>query len=259
MQITVRDILIWLEQAAPPSLAEEWDNVGLLVGDPDEPVGRVLVSLDPSPAVIAQAAGMGVQLLVSHHPVIFGGRKRLLAGDPAYELARAGLSAIAMHTNLDAAAGGVNDVLAARLGLEGIRTAPDGISRVGRLPAPFPPAAFAAYAMDRLEAPAVQWKAGDRPVEMVALCSGAGEDFMAPLLEGADAFLTGELKYHDWPDTAATVVAAGHFHTEVWVAEALAARLREAFPALQVETAKECCPYGVMVRRGQPAENGKDR
>ncbi len=252
MLTTVGDILAWLSEAAPPALAEEWDNVGLLVGDPDAPVDGVLVSLDPSPAAIAQAAAAGAQLLISHHPVIFGGKKRLLADDPAYLLARAGIAAVAAHTNLDAAPGGVNDALAARLALNDVRTAPDGISRLGGLGAPLPPAAFAAYVMDRLEAPAVQWQAGERPVETVALCSGAGEDFMAPLLEQADAFVTGELKYHDWPASGATVVAAGHFHTEIWMAEALAARLREAFPALRVETAKERCPYGVMVRRRNP-------
>ena len=254
MVTTVRDILSWLDGVAPPALAEDWDNVGLLVGDPDGPVSRVLVSLDPSPAAVAQAAAMGAELLVSHHPVIFGGQQRLLAGAPAYELARAGIAAVAAHTNLDAADGGVNDALAARLGLEEIRTAPDGLSRIGRLPQPLPPAAFVACVMDRLEAPAVQWRSGRRPVETVALCSGAGSDFMPSLLGAADAFVTGELKYHEWPDTAATVVAAGHYHTEIGIADALAARLREAFPALLVETAKESCPYATMVRRRGAAE-----
>ncbi len=249
MTVTVKDILAWLETIAPPGLAEEWDNVGLLVGDADMPVSGVLVSLDPSPAAVAQAVAMGAQLLISHHPVIFDGRRRLPAKDPAYLLARTGIAAVAAHTNLDAAAGGVNDVLAARLGLLDVRPAADGVSRVGRLSEPLPPAAFAAYAMDRLEAPAVQWRAGERPVETVALCSGAGSSFMPPLLETADAFVTGELKYHEWPASSATVVAAGHYHTEIWIAEALAARLREAFPSLSVETAKESCPYGVMVRR----------
>ena len=249
MAVTVKEIQNWLDQLAPPSLAEDWDNVGLLVGDPGAAVTRVLVALDPSPYAAAQAAAMGAELLLTHHPVIFSGLKRLPAEDPVYLLARAGVAAIAAHTNLDAAQGGVNDALADALGLTDVQTAPDGISRIGHLPAALPPAAFAALAMDRLGAPAVQWRAGERPVETVALCSGAGVAFMHSLLDQADAFLTGELKYHDWPCTAATVVAAGHFHTEIGIVAPLARQLAEAFPSLLVETAKESCPYSVLVRR----------
>lgn len=247
--VTVKEIQNWLDQVAPPSLAEDWDNVGLLVGDPGAAVTRVLVALDPSPYAAAQAAAMGAELLLTHHPVIFSGLKRLPADEPAYLLAQAGIAALAAHTNLDAAQGGVNDALAGALGLSEVQTAPDGISRIGRLPTAHPPAAFAALAMDRLGAPSVQWRAGERPVETVALCSGAGAEFMAPLLEQADAFLTGELKYHDWPRTTATVIAAGHFYTEVGIVAPLARRLAEAFPSLRVETAKESCPYSVLVRR----------
>ena len=169
------------------------------MGDPGAAVTRVLVALDPSPYAAAQAAAMGAELLLTHHPVIFSGLKRLPAEDPVYLLARAGVAAIAAHTNLDAAQGGVNDALAGALGLTDVQTAPDGISRIGHLPAALLPAAFAALAISRLGAPAVQWRAGERPVETVALCSGAGAAFMHSLLDQADAFLTGELKYHDWP------------------------------------------------------------
>lgn len=247
MAATVREILRWLDGMAPFCTAEEWDNVGLLVGDPDARVTTAAVSLDPSREAVEQAAALGAQLLVSHHPVIFRPIDSLTAGSPAYELARRGIAAIAAHTNLDAAAGGVNDALAAALGLADVRTAEDRLCRIGRLPEAQEPRDFAREAARRLGARAVQCRPGDRAVSTVALCSGAGGDYMAPMLSEADAFVTGELSYHGWPLTGTTVIAAGHFHTEIAVVPALAARLREAFPSLRVEEVRERCPYETIL------------
>lgn len=118
----VGDILHELEAWAPPALAEPWDNVGLLVGGAEEPVERALVALDITPAVCAEAVDKGANLVVSHHPVIFHPLKAVRTAGvsaPAWTLARLGVSAICMHTNLDIAPGGVNDALLEMLGLPG--------------------------------------------------------------------------------------------------------------------------------------------
>ncbi len=117
----VKEVLAALDRIAPFDTALDWDNSGLLVGDPDARVEKVLVALDATSQVIAEAAAGGAGLVVSHHPVIFGGgRKRLLPGDPAFEAAAAGVAVISAHTNYDMAPEGINLALARALGLENL-------------------------------------------------------------------------------------------------------------------------------------------
>ena len=108
---TVQQVYEGMQRLAPPELAEHWDNPGLLV-DCGGAVRRVLVTLDITPEVVAEAAAKQCTVIVAHHPVIFDPLKRLCPADVPYQLVQAGISAICMHTNLDAAEGGVNDVLA---------------------------------------------------------------------------------------------------------------------------------------------------
>ena len=138
--ITVRDIEQFLYDWAPPDTAESWDNVGLLVGRPDRPVRRVLVALDVTPAVAAEAAELGADLIVAHHPVMnvrwHEREMQTLRDDTRLGglltcLVRQDLSVICMHTNLDAAEGGVNDCLAQKLGLSG--TSPLNEQKIGRI------------------------------------------------------------------------------------------------------------------------------
>ena len=130
----VREVLTALEQWAPMSTAEEWDNVGLLAGDCDAEVTGITVSLDITEDELRFAGLHGANLMVSHHPLIFHPLRRLPADGIVYQLAAAGMHAISMHTNLDKAAGGVNDALASLLGLCDVRVLPDGLFRIGRLP-----------------------------------------------------------------------------------------------------------------------------
>ncbi|MFN4241865.1 MAG: Nif3-like dinuclear metal center hexameric protein [Tepidisphaerales bacterium] len=118
---TVRDVVTELDRLAPTSLAEPWDNVGLLVGDPDAEVTHVLLTIDLTPAVLEEAVAQRCGLIVAYHPPIFDPVKRLLAGDLAFDAARRGVAIYSPHTALDAAAGGTNDTLAAALGLTDLR------------------------------------------------------------------------------------------------------------------------------------------
>lgn len=240
------DILAFLEALAPPETAESWDNPGLLADGGERETDAVLVTLDITSAAIKAAQAAGASLIVSHHPVLFTPVRRLAAGEVLYELVQAGLSAYAAHTNLDKAAGGVNDRLAQRLGLEEVKPAPDGLCRIGRLSRPMEAAAFAAHTAACLGT-AVRFS-GSGPVSRVGVCGGAGGGEALALAGRIDAFVTGEVKHHEWLAAAAagmSLVDAGHYATEAPVVEALAARLREAFPALRVEAFTGAPPYEI--------------
>ncbi len=233
--MTFSDIQQLIHTFAPFDTAEEWDNAGLLVGDPATEVNGILVALDATVDAVNSAAKAGANLLVTHHPVIFEPLRRLEADSLPYRLAAAGVGLLAAHTNLDKAAGGVNDILADLLGLTDVVTAPDGMSRIGRLPAPMDPTAFARLAAERLDTP-VRLGA-HRTVSTVSVCGGSGGDFIDELAPLADAFVTGEVKHHQWlaaNQAGLTLVEAGHYATEVPVVAALCDRLRQAFPAMPV-------------------------
>src|SRR5262245_47620294 len=121
---TVADVTAYLDRFAPPSLAAEWDNVGLLLGDAAAEVTRVLTCLTVTPEVVAEAVDTGANLIVSHHPVLFRGAKRLSSltaeGRLLLPLIRAGVAVHSPHTAFDNTTGGINEMLATRLGLAGV-------------------------------------------------------------------------------------------------------------------------------------------
>ena len=129
---TTNDIYAEMQRYAPLELAESWDNPGLLV-DCGRGVSRVLVTLDITPEVVEEAAAGGCELIVSHHPVIFSPLKKLTPRDVSFQLVQKGISAICMHTNLDAAEGGVNEVLAGIFGMRDWEVFADGCGRVGEV------------------------------------------------------------------------------------------------------------------------------
>ncbi len=229
----LKDLMNTMETVAPKALAEEWDNVGLLFGDADSEIDTVVVTLDATASAIRFAKEQGAQVIVSHHPLIFSPVRAIQAPGALYTLATSGIACFAAHTNLDAAAGGVNDALAAVIGLGNVREAFGGIGRVGDLAQDMTPAAFATMVGQALGTK-VQMKEGADTIRTVALVGGAGGDFIADCQ--ADAYLTGELKHHEWLDISddLTVVAAGHYATEVVVVQPLAKRLQEMCPALRV-------------------------
>ena len=244
--IKCRDVMDVMERIAPKKLAEDWDNPGLLVGSPDDEVRRILVCLDVREETASRAQREDFQMIVAHHPVIFRGLKKLRTDLPDGRLLgallRVGVSVFAAHTNLDCVEGGVNDVLAARIGLESATIAPlgnadslsDSLGRVGKLPAAMEAKQFAEQVKKGLGAPHVRFvSGGGHPVRKVGLCSGSGAEFIErAAFMGCDAFVTGDVRYHDAQRAAALgihVVDAGHFATEQPVVEILAARLTEEF------------------------------
>jgi len=254
---TVHDIESALYALAPKALAAEWDNVGLLAGSADREVRSVLVALDITEPVVDEAERMGADLIVSHHPVIFHPVKSITDRDPSgrllIRLVRSGTGAVCMHTNLDAAQGGVNDALASALGLQDAApVAEGGIARIGTLPEAMALPGFLARVKNALRPNGLRYVDGGRPIRKVAAGGGACGDFLweAAAL-GCDAFVTADLKYNHFLDAGVlglTVIDAGHFPTEDVVCPMVVRYLREKFPEVQVEKSavhREVIQYAV--------------
>ena len=243
--MTVSQIMKIMEAMAPAALAEEWDNVGLLVGDADASVTAVVVTLDVTEEALAYAVEHGAELIIAHHPLIFSPVKRVLAPSVLYKAAASGVAVFAAHTNLDAAVGGVNDALAAVLELSEVQEACGGIGRVGVLPETMNADAFAAYVKERLHT-AVQLHAGTRDIRTVAMVGGAGGEYAA--MCEADAFVTGEIKHHEWLEIPAdmTVVAAGHYATEVVAVSPLSRYLAGQCQSVRVLPFIGTAPYTIV-------------
>ena len=244
--VTVNDVTQMMFRWAPPELAMDWDNVGLLVGRGDREVHRVLVALDVSPDVAAEAAETGTDLIVSHHPVMnirwHAQQMQTLREDTRLgglltELVKRDISAMCMHTNLDAAEGGVNDCLACTLGLQDTKPLnEEKIGRIGTLSCEKPLEQFLSDVVKLLSCNGLRYRDGGRPVHRVAVGGGAcGEYIPQAIAQGCDTFVTSDLRYNDFLDTQGlNLIDAGHFPTEDVVCQEIVRRLRETFPELEV-------------------------
>ncbi len=249
---------------APRELAASWDNVGLLVGSGSAPVTRVLVALDVTEQAAEEAAARGAELIVAHHPVMncrWHAVQNVVDDNPQgrtlTKLLKSGVSAICMHTNLDAADGGVNDVLARLLGLE--RLAPlseEKIGRVGVLKSEKRLEEFLSDVVKSLHCEGLRYRDGGKPVRKVAVGGGACAEYVeAAIALGCDTFVTGDLKYHEFLDaTGVNLIDAGHFETEYPVCEAIAAYLSAEFPGLDVLRSASC--RSVVRYYAAPGANG---
>ena len=228
---------------ARPDYKEEWDNVGLLCGSEDAEVRRVLVALDVTMAVAEEASARGAELIVSHHPLLFSVNSlsdETPEGALLWYLAGNRIAVISLHTNLDSAPDGVNDVLARRLGIEEPRTfdgGDHGIGRIGTVPEQ-DLRSFALFVRERLGAGGVRYADGGKPVRRVAVGGGSCMDFLPRAMEaGCDTFVTGDIKYHQFQQAAklgVNLIDAGHFPTEDPICEVLCSYLRRQFPEIEV-------------------------
>ena len=232
--------LVW----APQEWKEEWDNVGLLCGRSDTEVTRVLVALDVTRAVAKEAVAFGAELIVSHHPLLFSVSNlsdETPEGALLLYLVQHGISVISLHTNLDSAPGGVNDVLARQLDLENVHTfdgSEYGIGRVGDV-AEQTLVHFVQFVKDRLSAPGIRYADGGKQVRRVAVGGGSCMDYLPQALAaGCDTFVTGDVKYHQFQKAAAlgvNLIDAGHFPTEDPVCNVLCDYLLGQFPEIEVK------------------------
>ena len=241
---TVRDVEKALFDWAPAELAAPWDNIGHLVGEPEAEVKKVLVALDITEAVVREAIDGGADLIVAHHPVMnckWHEVQRIRSDDAQGRMLigmiRNGISAICMHTNLDAAEGGVNDALAEKLGLQGLELLnEEKIGRIGTLKSQLPLVEFTRFVVKSLGCNGVRYVDNGKPVHRVAVGGGACSGYISQAIAlGCDTFVTSDLKYNDFLDThEINLVDAGHFPTENVVCPVLAEFLRRSFPQLTV-------------------------
>ena len=238
---------------APFELAEEWDNVGLLLGRRDAEVTRVLVALDLTQRVIDEAKALSAQAIVTHHPIMFSARKRVTDADREgalmLSLAENGIAQIAAHTNLDAAQGGVNDVLMQRMGAKNVTG--EGCIRLGDLDEGMTLEALVSRAEKTLKTRVRVYGAMDTKVSRLGCCSGGGSSAIAEAAAlGADCFITGEVKHNlalDAMDMGCCVIEAGHYETENPVCEVLANALQNAADELKYNVTVFCSkvhPFG---------------
>lgn len=234
----VKDFYGYLNSIAPFETQEDWDNSGMLVGDMDAEVKKVAVVLDITHEEIKKAKAIGADLIISHHPVIFNPIKSVTRGSVPYELVASSINALCCHTPLDIADGGTNDSLAELLGIEVTRTE-DPILRLGTVE-PTTAENLAGKIAKTLNTK-VRYADAGRKIEKIAICTGAG----CSLIEAAgeiDAFITGDASHHNFLDciqTGITLIAAGHYETEIVVVPVLVKKLQAQFPDIEIIDIKQ--------------------
>lgn len=269
---SIEEVAKFLESWAPPASAQSYDNVGLQVGDPAAAVESAIIALDMTPAVLDEARSLGASLVITHHPLIFQPLRSITPhafnANLALRLAESGIALYSIHTNLDAASGGVSFALAETLGvrdpeflavLDGdgddgfdeisgddsddgrpIGRRAVGLGAIGHLPSPMPLESFLAGVAGRLRATSLRYAADPAAtIERVAVCGGAGAEFVgAALRAGADAYVTSDIKYHNFFDVLDNTgrarlafIDAGHYETEAMTENLLANALSERFPS----------------------------
>ena len=220
------ELIEWLNEHHPQKFAEEWDNVGLLVGDDQKEISHVFLALDLTEPVLDEAVTAGADMILTHHPMIFSGIKKInnhtFTGRKILRLIREDIPYFAMHTNYDVI--GMADLSADYLKLQDTKvlTVPD-VRVYGDL---------------------------DQRIETVAICTGSGKSMIRDVMAaGADVYVTGDIDYHTAIDTMAdglAIVDAGHYGTEYIFAEAMERELNEAFPDLKTTCASVKNPYIVL-------------
>jgi len=250
--MTVIELYNKLSEIIPPELSCEGDRDGLeSCPEPCREVKKVLISLDTTNEVIDEAIKENADVIVSHHPLFFGGLGNMNAltfdGARAVKLARHCIATMSFHTRLDALCGGVNDILAQRLGLTDVKTiGADRVARIGTLSEEADPEEYARRVKEALsygqgESQAhVTLSSANRPVRRVALIGGSGgNEIWLAAENGADTYVTGDMKYHQLlsaSDYNMNLIAAGHFFTEYPVCAFLEKTLRDICPEAEIKT-----------------------
>ncbi|MGD8880977.1 MAG: Nif3-like dinuclear metal center hexameric protein [Desulfobacterales bacterium] len=271
MGATVEQIIKIMDHLVPPRLAEEWDNVGLQIGDPRWPVRRIWVALDPGPEVVKTACREDVDLLITHHPLIFRPLKSIDFDTPAGSIIQMAsqhqLAIFSAHTNLDIVRDGVNDVLAKRLGLKHLKIlqpvktveplkqdnfpsidgeAEHGIGRIGSLARATRLKSLALMVKKKLQLNFAKITGNpELKVTRVAICSGSGSSLMQAFFSSdAQVYISGDIRYHDARDAESAnrgIIDIGHFASEHLMVEALAHHLNRICNKKGFKTKVEAC------------------
>ncbi len=258
--MTVGEVYDYLNTYAPFRLQDSFDNSGLLVGSRDKSVYRIAVCLDITNEVVDECEHVGAQLIISHHPVIFGGIKRIDINNPVYRLIKADIAAICAHTNVDMVRGGISDIMYSLMGFGDPKNAPVldvihqdkniGYGRIAYLDFEISADGLAEKAKTVFSAQGVKYVDGGKSIKSVAVSSGAGNDEVYNCIKmGIDAIITGDVKHHGFVDArnaGVTVIDAGHYATENIIVGVLKQKLAAHFPEADIfepESNAEICRY----------------
>lgn len=246
---TQADIINAIAAAAPLSLQLSWDNSGVQVGDTSRPCSGVMLCVDPTPTVIDEAAERGCNLVVSHHPLLFKGLKHITGATPVEQAVikaiTKGISIYSAHTPLDSTVGGISYTMARMLGarvtevLDPFDADPaTGIGVVARFDRPLSADEFVSRVKEAFGSPVCRCsEAPDSPIECVAMCGGAGGEYLPRAVKaGAQAFLSSDIRYHDFVDHGGEIfiVDIGHFESESCAKDIFYHVITEKFPNFAV-------------------------
>ena len=246
MQLKVKDVTKIIEEFAPLSIQEKWDNSGLCVGSPEAPVSSVLFGLDCTPELVDEAIECGADMIVTHHPLIFSGLKKIspddMIGEAVFKAIKAGISIYAAHTNADKVLAGVSGAMAAKLGLKNVEILSDegegtGLGVVGE----FPEALTAEQALELVkERFGLKMVKTSKPVEgkitKVAMCGGSGVSLIgAAKASGAQLYLSGDISYHNFfTPEGFMLMDIGHYESEIEIVDILFSLVKKNFPTFAV-------------------------
>lgn len=235
----IREIYEYINSIAPYNTQLGFDNSGLNVGGMNDTVHKIGVCLDLDEQAVGFAKNNGIDLIISHHPVIWGGLKNIGSDGIVYMLIRHGIAALSAHTNLDTASGGVCETLCDKLGFHSLENAyldefPDTpIARMGVIGNDMTADDFAAFLKETLSAPDVRYHSCGKAVHKIGVFNGAGADLIPfAAAHGADSVVTGDVKHHEWLDVARlgiNLFDAGHFCTENMIVSKLCGLINDKF------------------------------
>lgn len=239
-----------IESFAPLAIQEKWDNSGFCIGGPDSEVTSVLIGFDCTQELLDEAVDTGADMVVTHHPLIFGGLKKISSSDhvgrAVMTAVKNGITVYSCHTNIDKVLGGVSGTLASVLGLSGVQildsdTDGYGLGVIGTLPSPESCSSFLENLKSKLGVETLRHSTPTgKPISRVAACGGSGHSFIhMAAAAGADVYLTGDVSYHDFyaPD-GMMVVDIGHFEGERMITDVICRLVTEKFPNFAVRIGK---------------------
>ena len=240
----VKDLIKVIEDFAPLSLQEGWDNCGLCVGSPEDEVTSVLLALDCTPALIDEAVACGADMIVTHHPLIFSGLKKIspenMVGEVVIKAIKAGISIYAAHTNADKVLEGVSGAMAARLGLQNVKILDGeevGLGVVGDLSEPMSAEQAIALVKERFSLKSMKTSRPlDCMISRVAVCGGSGGSLIgAARNAGAQLYISGDISYHNFftPD-GFMIMDIGHYESEIDIVGILFSLIKKNFPTFAV-------------------------
>ena len=246
MQYKVKDVTKVIEEFAPLAIQEKWDNSGLCIGSPDAPVSSVLFGLDCTPELVDEAIECGADMIVTHHPLIFSGLKKIspedMVGEAVIKAIKAGISIYAAHTNADKVIAGVSGAMAAKLALQNVEILSEdgegtGLGVVGDLPEPMTAQQMVAFVKERFGLQAMRTsKLIDGEIKKVALCGGSGGSLIsAAKTAGAQVYLSGDISYHNFfTPEGFMLMDIGHYESEIEIVDILFSLVKKNFPTFAV-------------------------